>query len=175
VGHRNAARETGLPPGNPVMAYFKSGSIGDFLTLDDTVLWGAVEAMTRAEDTAIAELAKRLRDRRLFKTLDLALVGADAGKQAAWAKRIDRQFKEKIARRSVLKDEAAKLSIYTEVGGDEERMHKKLHVLDGERPVEISNQSKLVSALVAPKSFTRYYFSTESDRNAAVGLQKGRA
>ena len=39
--------------------------------------------------------------------------------------------------------------------------------------VEIAKRSRLVSALVAPKTFTRYYFSTDSARNAAIGLKKG--
>ena len=50
------------------------------------MLWGGVEAMTRAEDVEIAELASRLRERRLYKTLDLAVVGADAGRQVFAAK-----------------------------------------------------------------------------------------
>ena len=175
VGHRSASRQTGLPTGHPLTSFFRSRALADYLALDDTVLWAGVEAMTRAADSQIAELAGRLRDRRLFKTLDIAVAGADAGTQTAWAKRIDRRFAEEILRQTVLKDEAAKLSIYTQVGGDEERMHKKLHVLDGGKPVEISNQSKLVGALVAAKIFTRYYFSIESDRTAAIGLRKGRA
>jgi hypothetical protein len=71
-----------------------------------------------------------------------------------------------------LKDEAS-LTIYTQIGADEERTHKKLHILDGGQPVEIAKRSRLVSALVAPKTFTRYYFSTDSARNVAIGLKEG--
>jgi HD superfamily phosphohydrolase len=175
AGHNNAARQTSLVANNPLLRFFATDALEDYLALDDTVLWGGVEAMTRAGDAKINALARRLRERRLYKTLDIARVGADAGAQARWIKKIDGRFTKEIRARTVLKDEAAKLSIYTQIGGDEERMHKKLHVLDGGRPVEISNQSKLVSALVAPKNFTRYYFSTESDRNVAIGLRKGRS
>jgi hypothetical protein len=175
AGHKNAARQTSLAASNPLLRFFASGAFEDYLALDDTVLWGGVEAMTRAEDAKINALARRLRDRRLYKTLDIARVGADAGAQTGWIKKIDRRFENELRARTVLKDEAAKLSIYTQVGGDEERMHKKLHVLDGGRPVEISKQSDLVRALVAQKNFTRYYFSTESDRNVAIGLRKGRS
>ncbi len=175
AGRRIAPRQTGLPADHPMLRFFKSGALADYLALDDAVLWGGVEAMTRAGDSAIADLARRLRDRCLFKTLDIAIVGADPGAQVGWAKKIDRRFAQEISGRTVLKDEAAKLSIYTQTGGDEERMHKKLHILDGGKPVEISKQSALIGALIAQKSFTRYYFSTESDRDAAVGLRKGRA
>ena len=175
AGHRAKSKQTGLPAKHPLLGFFKAGALADYLALDDTVLWGGVEAMTRADDVEIAELARRLRERRLYKTIDMAAVGGDSGAQVYWAKKIDRKFAEQIKARAVIKDEGAKLSIYTQVGGDEERMHKKLHVLDAGQPVEISKQSALVAALVASKSFTRYYFATESDRRAAVGLWKGQA
>ena len=175
AGHRAESRQTGLPAKHPLLGFFKGGALEDYLALDDTVLWGGVEAMTRASDVQIAELARRLRERRLYKTVDMAVVGGDPGAQVFWAKRIDRKFAEQITARAVIKDEGAKLSIYTQVGGDEERMHKKLHVLDAGMPVEISKQSALVNALVASKSFTRYYFAAESDRKTAVGLWKGQA
>lgn len=174
AGHRAEIRQTGLPSKHPLLGFFKTASLSDYLALDDTVLWGGVEAMTRAEDADISELALRLRERRLYKTLDTAVVGGDAGAQVGLAKRIDRKFAEEIRARTVIKDEGARLSIYTQVGGDEERMHKKLHVLDAGTPVEISKQSALVLALVAPKSFTRYYFAAESDRKVAAVYERGK-
>ncbi len=136
------------------------------------MLWGSLEEMARAEEKEIADLAIRLRERRLFKTLDVASIGYDTDLQVKWSKRIDKKFAKALIAGAVLKDEA-KLTIYTQIGADEERMHKKLHVLDGGRPVEIGKRSPLVSALVAPKTFTRYYFSTESARYVAVGLKEG--
>jgi HD superfamily phosphohydrolase len=174
AGKEGAAAQTGLPADHPTLTFFLNDDLESYLELDDTVLWGGIQAMTRAQDEAIRTLAKRLRDRRLYKTLDIARWGTDAGRQAQRVRAIDRKFQSEIAARTVLKDEAAKLNIYTQVGGDEERMHKKLHVLDGGRPVEISSQSDLVRTLLVSKGFTRYYFSTESDRNAAIDQRKGR-
>jgi uncharacterized protein len=171
---KGAPKKTGLPGDHPLLLFFARGDLESYLALDDSVLWGGLEAMTRAQDTSVSALAGRLRARDLYKTLDIARFGADAGMQARWAREIDKRFKAEIEARTALKDEAAKLSIYTQIGGDEDRMHKKLHVLDGARPVEISKQSNIVAALVASKGFTRYYFSTESDRNAATDLRRGR-
>jgi len=53
-------------------------------------------------------------------------------------------FKKGVDDGTVWKDPGAKLAICTEVGGDEERTHKKLHVLDGGEPIEISDRSDLV-------------------------------
>ena len=73
----------------------------------------------------------------------------------------------KIASEDVLVDEKASIGIYGEIGGDEERMHKKLHVLDAGFPTEISKVSALIEALLAKKQFTRVYFQDAADRDAA--------
>ena len=64
-------------------------------------------------------------------------------------------------------DDKAAIGIYAEIGGDEERMHKKLHILDGENPVEISRLSQLIHALETKKQFTRLYFADAAERDAA--------
>ncbi|MGB3391038.1 MAG: hypothetical protein WBA88_24005 [Pseudaminobacter sp.] len=64
-------------------------------------------------------------------------------------------------------DDKAAIGIYAEIGGDEERMHKKLHILDGDKPVEISGLSPLIHALETKKQFTRLYFSDTAERDAA--------
>jgi HD superfamily phosphohydrolase len=46
-------------------------SLGDYLELDDGVLWGAMHAWERARDGALADLSRRIRARALFKTFEL--------------------------------------------------------------------------------------------------------
>jgi HD superfamily phosphohydrolase len=46
-------------------------SLGDYLELDDNVLWVAMHAWERASDRPLADLAARIRRRALFKTLEL--------------------------------------------------------------------------------------------------------
>jgi len=164
-----ASERVGLASNHPLLRFFAEGgaTLTNYLALDDAVIWGAVEAMTRASDSRI-ELAGRLRERNLYKTLGLERFGFDEGRQRQQARRIDKDFQDKIKAGSVLKDEAAKASIYTQIGGDDDRMHKKLHILDGKKPTEISKLSKIIAALETPKPFTRYYFESESDRDAAA-------
>jgi HD superfamily phosphohydrolase len=172
----DASDRVGLPTSNPLLTFFGQDepTLEHYLALDDIVLWGAVEAMTRAGDPVIAELAERLRARRLFKTLGLESVGADEGRQLLRARLIDERFDAEVKTASVIKDEGAKASIYTQIGGDDDRMHKKLHVLDGGKPREISELSRVIEALATPKCFTRYYFENESDREAAKSLRRER-
>ena len=79
------------------MRFLRTNALTDYLALDDGVLWGSLEQMARAEDGRIADLAVRLRERRLFKTLDIASIGDDADLQVRWSKRIDRKFSEALA------------------------------------------------------------------------------
>ena len=112
--------------------------MANYLALDDSVVLGALETMYGAGLPAIAGMASRLRERNLYKTLDLAEFGADKGMQAGHRRRIERQFADKIRAGAVILDEKAEIGICAEIGGDEERMHKRLHILDGKVPTEIS-------------------------------------
>ena len=68
----------------------------------------------------------------------------------------------------MIKDPDAAISIYTQIGGDDEKVHKKLHVLDqAEGPLEITALSKMIEALRARRQFTRYHFADEADRDRA--------
>ncbi len=46
-------------------------SLGDYLDLDDGVLWGAIRAWEDSTDPPLADLSKRIRVRALFKTIEL--------------------------------------------------------------------------------------------------------
>src|SRR5688572_28541467 len=111
------------------------GTLANYVALDDDIVMGALEPMTHAADPTIADLAARLRERRLYKTLDLrAAFGHDEGRQRKAARRIDREFEKQLKAGTVIKDEGAAISIYTQIGGDDEKAHRKLHILDANTP-----------------------------------------
>ncbi|HXN34308.1 MAG TPA: HD domain-containing protein [Polyangiaceae bacterium] len=61
-------------------------ALGDYLELDDGVLWGTMHAWETAADRPLADLARRIRARALFKTLELFGEHATlAGRQGALA------------------------------------------------------------------------------------------
>lgn len=164
-----APRATGLPSGHPLLRFFaKDGdTVANYLALDDAAILGALDAMCSADDEVIADTALRIRDRRLYKTLDLAEFGEDQGTQRSKLRRIKTAFAGKIKSDDVLVDEKASIGIYAEIGGDEERRHEKLHILDGDKPIEISQLSRLVEALETKMQFIRLYFKDAADRDAA--------
>jgi HD superfamily phosphohydrolase len=46
-------------------------SLEDYLALDDSVLWVAMQAWEKADDSSLAELCRRVRVRKLHKTIEL--------------------------------------------------------------------------------------------------------
>ncbi len=76
--------KTGLPKNHPLRMYLEKdgNTLGNYLRLDDATIWGGLSLMEGARDKTIAELADRLRNRRLYKCLDVGarhnIVGGDA-------------------------------------------------------------------------------------------------
>ncbi|RVJ45856.1 HD domain-containing protein [Sinorhizobium medicae] len=169
AGRKSDQKRTGLSEEHPLLRFFgKDGeTVTNYLVLDDTLIFGSLEAMSEAEDPVISEMAGRLRERKLYKALDIAEFGADAGTQRRKLRRIKERFADQISNETVMLDEGASIGIYSEIGGEYERMHKKMHILDGADPVEISKMSPLIKALETKTQFTRLYFASDADRAEA--------
>ena len=160
---------TGLPDDHPLIRFFSPGgaTLRNYLSLDDLAVMGALPAMECATDAIISDLASGLRNRRLYKTLDVREFGHEEGVQRYRARRIDKAFEADLKAETVIKDEGASINIYTQIGGDEDKTHKKLHILDARGPREITQMSTLIGALATKRQFTRYYFADASDRERA--------
>jgi HD superfamily phosphohydrolase len=64
--------KTGLSELHPLTAFARAPEELDcVLNLDDTAVWGALAEMTQAEDQVVESLAIRLRDRHLYKCIDV--------------------------------------------------------------------------------------------------------
>jgi HD superfamily phosphohydrolase len=164
-----AESRTGLPSSHPIIEFFGTDapSVDQYLQLDDQVVMGSLSSLARAENETIRELAERLRNRRLYKTLDCRSFHSDPQWQEAGAKKVDRHFPSGD---SVIKDTGASLNIYTQVGGDDEKAHKKIRILqaNGSTP-EITTFQGIIKSLPSLK-LTRYYFADPEHREAAKSL-----
>jgi HD superfamily phosphohydrolase len=67
----DGARLPAVPPALAGLARDADASLGDYLELDDAVLWGALSAWREASDERLRDLAERLHTRRLYKTYEL--------------------------------------------------------------------------------------------------------
>jgi uncharacterized protein len=62
---------TGTPAALHAAAHGEEVALGDYLDLDDGVLWGAMRAWESSDDGALADMCGRIRARALFKTIEL--------------------------------------------------------------------------------------------------------
>ncbi len=67
----DCGRLEAAPPALISLARRGDASLGEYLDLDDTVLWSALSAWRSAVDPALADLCQRLYKRCLFKTYEL--------------------------------------------------------------------------------------------------------
>jgi hypothetical protein len=68
---RGGGKLDGVPPALASIARGEPIALGDYLELDDGVLWGAMHTWETSSDLPLADLSRRIRARSLFKTLEL--------------------------------------------------------------------------------------------------------
>lgn len=164
----------GLPKGHPLARFAKSpASIDSILALDDSVVWGSLPMLADANDTVISEFAKRLRDRRLFKCIDIrqriaSLVGSKKGDDAAvhqkcslLMSRIDEWKKENPDEsHNLLTDETSRTP-YKKIEASQGKLGQILVSMPGNELVDLSELSILVDAS-KPYRLWRVYFPPDN-------------
>jgi hypothetical protein len=73
----------GAPPALRAAARGAPLSLGEYLDLDDALLWNALHSWEDAPSPALRDLCRRIRQRELFKTLELPLSLAEPGPGSA--------------------------------------------------------------------------------------------
>jgi len=71
-----------MPSAIASLARYRKASLGEYLELDDGVLFGAMHAWESSKDRALSDLTQRIRSRALFKTLELYGMDASGCAQA---------------------------------------------------------------------------------------------
>ena len=73
------AEQTGLPRKHPLIAYLtaKKPNLDQYRALDDATVWAALPLMAAASDPTLAELARRLHERKLFTCIDIGMLAKD--------------------------------------------------------------------------------------------------
>ena len=165
------AAAIGLAAGHPLLAHFGGkASLASFLALDDEVLGGALADLEHSDDAQLAELASRLRRRRIYKCFDAgqrirspggpelsnfaALLRARAGSMG-------------LTEDLTLLTDAARVDAISSFGQHGPRSQRPVLVRaspDGP-PVAIVDVSPLVAA-IAPEEVMRFYVPTDEHREA---------
>ena len=175
LGHllKTAARELKgkeLARRDPVLRYFTSESppIGSYIDLDDTAVWTtlASSCLNHNAYPQISELAGRLRDRRLYKCLD---VGTEDKIGGTLYGRFRRALREHDATQyeALLFDDAT-VALYRWYNFDEPSALNKVLVkekVSDREPTDIAHVSKIVPALRENERIQRVYAADEKQLN----------
>lgn len=145
---------------DPVLRYFTSESpqIGSYLDLDDTAVWATLATLSASSCSQVAELARRLRDRRLYKCLDVGILDEPGNNLYG---RFRRQLRERYAEKEtgLLFDDAT-VTLYKRYSFEDSSALNKVLVkkqnTDSE-PRDIANVSDVVKALREAEFIKRVY------------------
>lgn len=175
---------TGLPPAHPLARFAKAPEkLDSVLALDDTVFWGSLEMMADADDEGIANLAKRMRDRKLPKCRDIrpkleAIVESQSGSAEERAKRMNRAIAT-IERGLTEWNESnpdTAPRIFVDKGkrdpysrGDEKGPFNRIHIKDENGDIsDIADHSPMIAALKPFEMFRAYVYSDDTEAQDVV-------
>jgi HD superfamily phosphohydrolase len=170
-------QKLGLDPENPLVRFLANAdSLNDYRRLDDAVVWGAIEAMTRCGDARTSDLANRLWKRVRPYVLDLtAEFGQNDEARLNAERRLDRSCESSL-NAHVFKD-TAPLSLYSSAGGDEDKAHKMVRIRmgDGTHREITEFEDTIISKTLMKKSvMTRFYFLDANEKDKAAQRMRGR-
>lgn len=179
---KDLTEKTGLPAKHPLVKFAQSPeNIECALALDDTVIWGALSLMADAEDVCVSTLARRLRDRKLYKCLDvrakIARDRSDGDAVSETADKVCEDIKAEItkcldgwsekkpdAAPRILVDEAER-SPYKEMYPEDPKapLNQVNIRTEGGRLEDLSKRSEVVAKLGTYKSFRVYHAEDDED------------
>jgi HD superfamily phosphohydrolase len=167
----------GLDESDPLIRFFgnQGDTVRNYMALDDFAVWAAIGRIASGEDDKAWDLARRLRDRRLYKALDIntdfpvsrgeSLEATEERRQREIL-RLEELLRPEIGK-TVLMDEG-EISIYGEIGADQAKTHKMLSIrLRDGTTREITELSPLIRALGKKRAVVRFYFSDDATRDRA--------
>ena len=155
-------RDDELARRDPTLRYFTSEkpSLDSYLNLDDAVVWTTLSALASSSHTQVSDLASRLRDRRLYKCVDVGVLDEPGGNLY---RRLRRELRERYPEKYdslLFDDETVALYKWYDFT-DASALNKvlvKAHPNQAE-PKDIASESKLVPALRDAERIQRVYAS----------------
>lgn len=169
--------DTGLSETNPIVRFARDPeSIDNVIELDDTVIMGGLSMMANARNQFVSDMARRLRDRKLFKAIDVRQ------KAAAWAN--DRSLPDGLRSEAIERIHVGTKVEIEDAYKKDQSLRQRVMIDEGERPpykkfdetkgplnqirirveggehVDLGVRSKVVKA-IDPFKFFRVYVADE--------------
>lgn len=166
---------SGITPQHPLLRFFATSgeTLTNYKALDDAVVWGAIHLIATDGQGFEKDVCSRLLARQKPLCLDVQIAFPDEPElQRRLKHRLDAEFKDEIGR-SIFRD-TARLSLYGEIGADDERAQKRLMILLPNRePKEITTfLDSTVAHSGKERLFERYYFLNDKDRKRAEAAEE---
>ncbi|MFZ5736233.1 MAG: HD domain-containing protein [Pseudomonadota bacterium] len=181
-----SVEKTGLPAAHPLVRFAQSpDDIECALSLDDTVVWGGLSLMADGGDEWIAKFAERMRDRKLYKCIDVrARIAHDKDDGAATSVEADTVcagIRDEIAncldewsKKSphapprILIDEVER-SPYKELTEGAKGPLNQINIrTEGDHLADLSKRSNVVAKLNTYKAFRVYYADGDEDAKGKI-------
>jgi HD superfamily phosphohydrolase len=181
-----AVEKTGLPKTHPLVKFSQSpDQINYALALDDTVIWGALSLMAESDDAWISDFAARLRDRKLYKCIDvrakIAHDKSDAAASSAEADIVCAGIRDEISKcldewsekspdkaPRVLIDEVER-SPYRMLTEDTKGPLNQINIrTEGDHLVDLAKRSSVVAELETYKAFRVYHADGDEETRKAI-------
>ncbi len=159
-----------LPDNHPLVTYYSSDTptLREYMKLDDTVVWAALEASCSAKDDHLRTLSLRLRDRKPMKPIEINVLSPTKLDRAR-RKKID-ELMEKDDGKTIFVDRP-KLSVYADHRREAVPLHKRVHIQRNDKTVDdIAKLSGPIGSLKEPQEILRYYFLDESVRKTVSDI-----
>ncbi|MFO0993290.1 MAG: HD domain-containing protein [Hyphomicrobiales bacterium] len=175
----NSVDKTGLPRSHPIVRFANHPEdIDCALALDDTVVWGGLAFMADCDDEWIRNFAERMRDRKLYKCIDVrAKLAHDKDDGAALSPEADMvcaSIRDEIAScisewsatspntpPRILIDEVER-SPYKAMTEDAKGPLNQINIrTEGDHLIDLSNRSNVVAALRTYKAFRVYHADSD--------------
>ena len=160
---------------DPVLRYLaaEEPSLSSYLELDDDAVWSTVGALAKSSCEDVALLAKRMRDRVLFKCVDLG-----ARDQRFIDGNLTQQFKVELKKHSELSEDVqfdeAQSELYTRHSFEKDPLKKILFKANDQdrEPRDILDESSLVGRDESVQ-FKRAYVSDKLRRSELLDIIGG--
>ena len=168
-------KDTELASREPVLRYLtdENSSLGAYLDLDDAAVWSALAMFAEHASGRMAELAKRLRERRLYKCID---IGTHDHPKGNLYNRFRHALNEKqLPWGSDLLFDAPAIAPYKWYNFDSRTaLNKVLVKVDSNtrEPVDIAEKSPIVKALPDTERLQRVYAPDSNQVNELCSILK---
>ena len=181
-----SVEKTGLPKSHPLVKFAQTpDDIECALSLDDTVIWGGLSLMADSDDEWISKFAERMRDRKLYKCIDVrAKIAHDKDDVAASSFEADTvcaSIRDEIGKcleewsakcpdapPRILIDEVER-SPYNKLTEDAKGPLNQINIrTEGDHLADLSKRSSVVAGLKTYKAFRVYHADSDDEAKRKI-------